>query len=125
VTGVAGICKQRAVGRITVGGAAHLGEDVLLTVVVDIGESYPMAFLKVPEIPRSRHFLEEPSARIPPHAIWNQRSEIGIARSHIEIELAVVIEVAEVDAHPQHRPVDVRGVRYIRKSALTVIAIQV
>ena len=97
---LAGVRVERAVGRVASEGAAHLLEDVLVAVVVDVaegdrrgpsagGRSCPAVVTSWKRVP----------AVVAEHPVGHQRAEVGVAGAEVEVEPAVVVEVAEVEAH--------------------------
>ncbi len=64
-----------------------------------------MALLQVAEVAGRRHVLEVAAARVAEHPVGDERAHVGIAGAQVDVEPAVVVEVAEVETHAQHDPV--------------------
>mmetsp|Transcript_1426 Transcript_1426/g.4870 ORF Transcript_1426/g.4870 Transcript_1426/m.4870 type:complete len:242 (-) Transcript_1426:1967-2692(-) len=85
-------------------GPADVGEDVLVPVVLEIGEGNGVALLKVAETPLEGDVLEGAVPEVPPHDIRNEATHVGHAGAEVEVEEPVVIDVADVETHRTPRP---------------------
>lgn len=114
-------------GPVIIGfdGAAHLFEDILVAVVIDITKGNAVALLQMPEPAGGGHILEVSALGVAEHAIGNEHAEDWVARAHVKIEVPIVIEVAKVDAHRKQDFVQVRLVRNVGKSAVVIVVVKV
>src|SRR5437867_12021686 len=98
---MAGIFEEDIARHIAGKCPAHVLIDVLIAVVIDVAESDGMSLLQMAEASRSGDILKEFSLSVTKHPVRNHRREIGIAGADVKIKPAIVIEIAEVTAHPQ------------------------
>jgi len=96
---VAGVGEKLVAVGVARDGAAHVRVDVLIAVVVDIAEGDGVPLLELAEAAGGGDVLEAAAAVVAEHAIGNEGGVIGVAGANIEIEPAVVIEIAEIAAH--------------------------
>ena len=80
-------------------GAPHFCKDILVAIVVDVSEGYPMAFLQVAETARICHVRKSLTATVSKHDIGNQYVKAGSPSSQVEIQETVIIQIPEVGAH--------------------------
>ena len=74
MVGVAGILKQRLPIKVTGVRAAHVCEDVLVSVIVKVGKGDPVTFLQMAKPACRCHVLKKLTSRIAEHPIGNQRA---------------------------------------------------
>src|ERR1700683_5001326 len=108
-----GVDIERIVKGITRIGAAGLDKDILVAVVVDIGESHTMAFLQVADTGGLGNVGEVTAFDVVEHPVGDERGEVGVAGAEIHIQPAVVVDIAEIRAHRVYGPVEAGGRRYV------------
>ena len=86
---------------IPLDGASDHGVDVLRSIVIQVTESDAMALVQLPEAAGGCHVLKTQAAIVSEHPAGDQCAQIRIARPQVEVEPAVVVEIAEVGAHAQ------------------------
>src|SRR2546427_12349194 len=64
-------------------------------------ERHAVTLLQISDVGGGRHVLEEPALGIAEQAVRNQRAQRRLAGADVDVEPAVVVEVAEVRAHRQ------------------------
>ena len=82
-------------------GAPHFCKDILVAIVVDVSEGYPMALLQVAETARICHVRKSLTATVSKHDIGNQCVIAGCPSSQVEIQETVIIQIPKVSAHRQ------------------------
>ena len=87
-------------------GAAKHRVDVLIAVVVDIGEGDAVALLDMAEAAGRARVLKTATAFVAQHAVGQQRAQVGIAGADIAIEPAIVVYVSEIGPHRQDNIVE-------------------
>ena len=99
VVPLAGVLEEDVVVLVAVDGPAHLDEEIDVAVAVPVGTGDAMPFLEVAGA-RGRGDLGEPlAADVLEHPVGDQRAQVGVAGAQVEVEEAVVVEVAEVAPH--------------------------
>src|SRR2546422_4363971 len=93
---VAGVEKHRVAELVSDEEAPELVVDVLVAVVVQIGEGDPVPFLEVPESPRNGHVLEALPPVVAKHHVRHEGPVVRVARAEIDVEETVVVQVSEV-----------------------------
>src|SRR5579859_7451380 len=96
--GVKENCAAIIISRI---GATDFDEDVLVPVIIEIGEGNAVALLQMSEPAGGGDVLEEFALSVTEHAIRDQGGEVGIAGSEIKIEPTVIVEIAKIRPHGQ------------------------
>src|SRR5262249_4566880 len=104
--------------------AADIDVYVFVTVVVDVAEGYAVAFLQMARASRRCHIGESLPRLIAEGEIRHERRIRWRAGSEVNIEKAVVVQVAEVRAHRRDHAVQPDLIRHVLKSALAVIVIE-
>ena len=100
---VAGVLEQGVVAAVAGVAAAEDDEEVEVAVVVPVGERDAVPLLEVAGAGRFGHVLE-PAADVGVHQVGDQARQAHPARAEVEVEVAVVVDVAGVDRHDGHRP---------------------
>ena len=100
------ILEQR-VGELVAGiEAAELLEEVLVAVVVEVAPGHAVPFGQDAEAAGERDLDEALAADVLVHLIRHEAREVGLAGAEVEVEPAVVVEVAVVGAHGHRRTRD-------------------
>src|SRR5262245_64066494 len=94
-----GILEQCLRKCVSEEGATEFDEDVLITVVVEVGKRYAMAFLEVSKTARKGHVAEPFAAMVVEHQIGHERLVIRKTCSQVEVRKTVIVEVAKVASH--------------------------
>ena len=118
---VARVLEEDVVRLVAGHGAAGLEEQVQVAVAVPVGERDAVPLLKMPRARGDRHVLEPAAADIVHQDVGHQ---VGIGRAagaQVEIEEAVVVDVAEIRAHRQPDPVEAGLPRDVGESASLVV----
>src|SRR5688572_17616968 len=83
-----------------------------------------MAFLQMPESAGGGDILKPNSAVVAKHSVWDQRGKIGISGAQVEIEIAIIIEIAEVGAHGVQHAIKTGFLRHVLECTVAIVAIQ-
>lgn len=119
-----GILEQCIAGRVPGEGAAHADVDVLIAVIVEVGEGDPVTLLDVAGASGGGDFLEAFPGVVSEHPVGNQRREVGVSRGEVEVEPTVVVEVSEVAAHRVADALHSGLLRHVLERAVAVVAIE-
>ncbi len=108
---VARVAEQEVWRRVPGHDPSGLDEEVEVAVLVEVGEGHAVPVLEAARARGDRHLLESESGHVLEHPVGDQSRVGSPARPHVEIEIAVVVEVAETARQSGHRPVqaDLRG----------------
>ena len=98
----AGVLEHRVVVAVAGHRPAGVQHDVLVAVAIEIGEGDAVAFLQVPGAGRLGDVVEAPAGVVAQQDVRDQRSERRRAGPEIDVEEAVVVDVADVGAHRRH-----------------------
>ncbi len=101
---MARVLEQRTRVLVAGEGTPHVREDVLVAVVVEIGERDAVALLEMAGPGGGRDVDESSPLPIQEHAVGHQHAVRRGSGSQVEIEKAVVVEVAEVRPHRRDHP---------------------
>ncbi len=93
---VAGILEQGVVAAVAGVAAAEDDEEVEVAVVVLVGERDAVPLLQVAGPGRLGHVLE-PAVDVGVHQVGDQARQAHPARAEMEVEVAVVVDVAGVE----------------------------
>ena len=104
--GGTGILEQAVVGVVAGEGATHDHVDILVAVVVEVGEGHAMALLQVAGAGGGADVLEMGAAVVSVHPVGDERGEVGVSGGEVEVEPSIVVEIAEVAAHGVADPVE-------------------
>jgi len=121
---VARVLQQHVRVLVAVVGTPEVFVHVLVAVVVEIREGHRVPLLQRAEPAAGRDILEAPPAVVPEHPVGDERVEIGIAGAEVEIQPAVVVEVAEVRAHGVQHPVQPDDLRHVFEGAVAPVAVE-
>ena len=121
---VPGVCKEHIGVHVPGIGPADHGVDVLIPVVVYIAEGDAVSLLQVSEAAGRGHVFKTLPAGIAEHSVGHQRSVIRVAGANVEVEPAVVVEVAEVAAHRVEDFVAVGLFGPIDEGAVALVAVE-
>ena len=80
-------------------GPAHLFEQVLVAVVVKIGEDDPVSLLQVSHSRPCRHVGKAPARHVAEKQVGYEIGVIHVAGPEVEIGIAVIVDVPEVGPH--------------------------
>ena len=72
---------------------------ILISVVIDVAERYPVTLLDMPESTCGRHVLKARATDVAEDAIRDDEVQAGFARADVEIQESVVVQVTEVTPH--------------------------
>src|SRR2546430_359498 len=97
------VLEQHAGEHVTRVRAAHDHKDVLVAVAIEIGERGAVSLLKMPEPALEGDLLEPSPFNAAEHSVGDDRTKIRVAGAEIEIEPAIVVDVAEIAAHRVNR----------------------
>src|SRR5690606_18429834 len=78
-------------------------KNILVAVIVKISEAYGMAFLDVTESAGGCDILEGFPLIVSVHFIGNNRGKARRTSADVEIGESIVVEVAEITSHSEHR----------------------
>jgi hypothetical protein len=73
--------------------------NILIAIVIDVSEGDAMSLLQLPETTGGRDVLKAPLAIVAEHSIGQQRREIRIAGTDVEIEPAIIVQIPKIAAH--------------------------
>ncbi len=104
VAPVPGVLEQGVVAPVAGVAAAEDDEEVEVAVVVPVGERDAVSLLEVAGAGRLGHVLESAPSTFLIHQVRDQARQAHPARPEVDVEIAVVVDVAEVGAHDRHRP---------------------
>src|SRR5262249_4029321 len=90
----------------------------------EIGKGNAVPFLQVAKAARGCDVLKELAFGVSKHAIGDEGSQIGIACPQIEIQEAVVVQVAEVTAHGVKKMIQAHGFGDVREGAVTIVVVK-
>ena len=124
VVGEPRVLEERVPKRISGKEPPHLLEDILVTIVVQVGEHNGVALLQMPKPTAGGDVSKALPSAIAIHQIGHQRLVVGMAGSHIKIKKSVVVQVSEVGAHGEHHPVQVLLNRHMCEAALAITAVK-
>src|SRR5687768_16881373 len=93
------ILEQRAGEPVPGERPAQYHVDVLVAVAVEIREGGAVALPEMPEAPGQGDLLEPLSLYAPEHSIGDDGVEVGIPGADVEVQPAVVVEIAVVAPH--------------------------
>src|SRR5690348_8043574 len=78
----------------------------------------------MPEAAGGGHILKVPSLIVAKHAVGNDAAEVRIAGADVEIEEAVVVEIAEVSAHSEQHLVEPHAGADIGEGSIVIVVIE-
>src|SRR5262245_17041117 len=100
------VLEQRVAEGVAGEGPAHVGEHVLVAVLVEIRERDGVPLLQVAEAARGRDVGEAPPATVPVHHVRDEAVVERVARAEVHVRVAVVVEVAVARAHDEREEVE-------------------
>ena len=106
VAAVAGVPEQEVVRPVARNRTADLDEQVEVAVAVLVGEGDAVPLLKMAGTRGQGHVQKPPARLVLEHQVGDEVLERHPAGPEIEVEIAVVVDVAEVAAHRRHGPVE-------------------
>src|ERR1041385_5823305 len=83
-----------------------------------------MAFLQMAKAAGSGHILKDFSFCISKSAIGNEGAQIGIAGAKINVEPAVVIEIAKVRTHGKDHMVQAHLLAHVGKGPIMIVMVE-
>ena len=125
VAAVAGVLEQDVVGLVAGISAAQDDEQVEVAVAVPVGERDAVPFLKVAGPGGVGHVLEAASLDVLEHHVGNQARVGHPAGPEVGVEVAVVVDVAEVGAHRRDRPVEADFRADVAEALLAEVPVEV
>ncbi len=121
---VPGVLEQGVVAAVAGVAATEDDEEVKVAVVVPVGKRDAVPLLEVAGPGRLGHVLE-PAAHVGVHQVRHQAREAHPARPEMEIQVAVVVDIAGVDRHDRHRPGEPGLAAHFAESAGTEVVVEV
>src|SRR5262249_23861637 len=64
------------------------------------------------------------SLRIPKHTGWDQDHQVRVACTDIDVRVSIVVQIAIIIAHAEKNTVQMHRVAHIRKSAISIIMVE-
>ncbi len=119
-----GLLVEGALEGVAGLGAAHLFEDVFEAGAAEVGEGYAVALLQVAEVGCGGDVLEGAAFGVAEEAVREEGLVGGVAGAEIDVEPAVVVEVAEVGAHGEDGAVEVGCGGDVGEGAVVVVAVE-
>src|SRR5204863_9848066 len=102
----------------------HYREDVLLTVVSEIGKTNGVALLQMAESPGGGYILKEFALRIPKHAVRNHRCQTRVPRAEVKVQPAIVFQIPKVAAHRLQHVIEMGRFSDVAKSSVMIVVIE-
>jgi hypothetical protein len=103
---------------------AHVQDHLLVAVVVEVGERDGVARLEMAGA-RGLGDVQEPLAVVVlQHDVGHQGGQRRRARAEVHVEVAVVVEVAEVGAHRGHHAVEPHARAHVGEGAVAVVPVE-
>ena len=96
---LAGILEENVVVTVAGGGAAHVNEDIDIAVAVPIAAGHAVSLLQVAGARGRGDVAEALAGHIPEQAIGDKGLQGGVSGAQVKVQVAVIVEVAEVRAH--------------------------
>src|SRR6266567_1753536 len=124
VVAVAGIFKKAKRMRVSRGGASDFSEEVFVSVIINVGESHTMAFVKLASARGGSDIHKILAIVIAQQNIRHQRSISRKAGSEIDIQESIVIHVAKIGAHGRIDAVESNLFGDVLKLPISQIAIK-
>ena len=119
-----GVLEQGVIKPIAGKRSAQLNVDILIAIVVNIGERYSVPFLQVPEAARHCDVREAFPLLIQKHEVRHDFRERHVTGSQIEVQESVVIQVAKVGSHRTREAGQLLLASDIQESSLAVSLVQ-
>ena len=121
---VAGVLEECVLVPVAGKEPAQLVIEVLVTVVVDVDEGDAVTLLEMSEPARGSDVQESLPPIISQHDVGHQGMELRIASRQVNVEPAVVVDVAEVGAHGKADAVEASAFGHIAEAAIAVVVVQ-
>ncbi len=118
------VLEQRVVVAVARHRAAGVQHDVLVAVVIEIGEGDAVPLLQMAGAGGLGHVVEAPAGVVAQQDVRDQRAERRRPGAEVDVEEAVVVDVADVGAHRRHDARDAGRGRHVGEPAPPVVAIQ-
>src|SRR5262249_19640235 len=118
------ILEQSKRVRVTRRRSPQLLDDVLVAIIVDVGEGNAVAFVQLTGAGRGGDVDEGSSAVVPQQYIRKQRTVRRAARSEVHVEKAVVVDVAEVGGHRHEDLVEANLRRDVLECSVPEVSVQ-
>ena len=124
VVAVARVLEQPERMGIAGGRPAHVEDDVVVAVVVHIGERDAVALVELAGSGGAGHIHERLAVAIAQQHARSQRPVGGIARPKIDVQKAIVVDVAEVGPHRHVDLVQPGLTRHVQETAVAAVLVQ-
>ena len=120
VSVVAGVFKQHVTESIAGVKSAQLMEQVLVSVIVQVTERHSVTLLDVPEPATKSNIGKFPAFFVTVHGVRYLRLEGRFTGAEVEIQPAVIIDIAVVGSHRQVRSIETQRLTRLLEFAAPV-----
>src|SRR5262249_47177903 len=124
VVAVTGILEQNIVGAVARSRSAGLEKDIEVAVAIPVGECHAVPLLKVSGSRGQRHILEPETTDVLKQDVRYHVTIFGPACSQVHVEVAVVVEIAEVRSHANENAVETGLGRDVSEPVGPLVTIQ-